>query len=540
MASGWFAKRGVSRRTVSVWTASVMVACAGMARGQDQPAQEPPAKDEPLAPVPAEKQPAESNPGSPMGTAPVAPPAESEPAPDSSEDPELARGRALFRQASEALARAQALTFHVKFGGEGDMLGKYTPKVQADVRMMRDPSGAGWIVRATGQGKPRAEANEIRFDIAWFSGGAAGASAATTEWVDHETKKVFEKRPRDAKGTPATIGASAKLDALIKPSPFSKEMTAESYAFEERARVGGVECDIVNVTFAGRPGKTGTPGAKARHRYAFGVTDHLPRKIEQIMEGLVAGSLTHEIDTLRVDEANPPAMTLESLRVEVPEGYAEDRVPPVAITPAPATTADGGSTIATSVAPVETSAAPGTVHGGSASAVPGTSVPVITQPKPVRSAAPKFDLAKAGGGNVSLESFAGKVVVLSFFGTWCLPCRDANDELRTMMEGLKDAPVALVAMSVREKSAEAAEEEIKRAKLDAAIALNADAVARQLGVRHYPSVVVLGTAGEVIGVFGPWEKATTIDAIKKAIDGALPQAASNSETPVHETSKPGP
>ena len=48
--------------------------------------------------------------------------------------------------------------------------------------------------------------------------------------------------------------------------------------------------------------------------------------------------------------------------------------------------------------------------------------------------APAFSLLDVDGKQVSLNAFEGKVTLINFWATWCLPCRRE-------MPGLRDAPV---------------------------------------------------------------------------------------------------
>ena len=49
--------------------------------------------------------------------------------------------------------------------------------------------------------------------------------------------------------------------------------------------------------------------------------------------------------------------------------------------------------------------------------------------------APEIDLPYAGGGRFKLSDFKGKVVLISFWATWCPPCRE---EMPTMEKSYKD------------------------------------------------------------------------------------------------------
>jgi thiol-disulfide isomerase/thioredoxin len=58
--------------------------------------------------------------------------------------------------------------------------------------------------------------------------------------------------------------------------------------------------------------------------------------------------------------------------------------------------------------------------------------------------APAVALPTLDGRSVQLTEFAGKVVLLDFWATWCGPCRRALPGLKKLREGLRQEPFVLV------------------------------------------------------------------------------------------------
>lgn len=60
----------------------------------------------------------------------------------------------------------------------------------------------------------------------------------------------------------------------------------------------------------------------------------------------------------------------------------------------------------------------------------------------------EFTLPEVNGGEVALQSFRGKVVLLNFWATWCGPCREELPELGRVQEKFRKRGLAVVAVTV--------------------------------------------------------------------------------------------
>lgn len=76
--------------------------------------------------------------------------------------------------------------------------------------------------------------------------------------------------------------------------------------------------------------------------------------------------------------------------------------------------------------------------------------PVAYIPQPLPRPAPAFTATTPEGGDVALSDFAGQVVLVDFWATWCKPCVKMMPRLQQLHTALADSGFAVVGVSVDE------------------------------------------------------------------------------------------
>ena len=111
--------------------------------------------------------------------------------------------------------------------------------------------------------------------------------------------------------------------------------------------------------------------------------------------------------------------------------------------------------------------------------------------------APDFQLASAGGKDVSLAQYRGQVVMINFWATWCGPCRSEMPVLEQLNRKYKPLGFTLLGVNVEPDSAGAVDW-LKATPVTFPILFDTDSkVSKLYAVAGMPSTVILDRKGTV-------------------------------------------
>lgn len=77
--------------------------------------------------------------------------------------------------------------------------------------------------------------------------------------------------------------------------------------------------------------------------------------------------------------------------------------------------------------------------------------PVLLFSQEVGSKAPDFSAADLNGNKIVLSELTGRVIVLDFWASWCIPCKKSMPHLAELFGELKDSPFTIIAINLDEE-----------------------------------------------------------------------------------------
>jgi len=138
-------------------------------------------------------------------------------------------------------------------------------------------------------------------------------------------------------------------------------------------------------------------------------------------------------------------------------------------------------------------------------------------------AAPDFDLPLLDGtGRVVLSSLRGKAVVLNFWASWCLPCKDEAPRLQAAWEKWRDRGVVFVGVDAQDFRGDA-KRFVARYRLTYPIVHDGrGSTLGRFGVSGFPETWFVDREGRLVGarIQGPVSARELDDNIRLALGDA--------------------
>ena len=113
---------------------------------------------------------------------------------------------------------------------------------------------------------------------------------------------------------------------------------------------------------------------------------------------------------------------------------------------------------------------------------------------------PQFALSSAVDGNeVSSDTFKGKVLLVTFFATWCPPCIQEIPTLKKLQEELQSQNFSVVGLSVDEGGAKVVAKLVKRQKINYPVLMADEGTAQKFGgIPGIPTSFLINRQGNVV------------------------------------------
>jgi peroxiredoxin len=144
----------------------------------------------------------------------------------------------------------------------------------------------------------------------------------------------------------------------------------------------------------------------------------------------------------------------------------------------------------------------------------------LSTPSP-REAAREFTVPASDGNSLRLVQYRGQVVVLNFWATWCVPCREEMPAMERVYERFKDRGLVVLAVSVDVAGADVARF-VEQRRFTFPIGLDPKrALATTYGVRALPSSFLIDRRGQLAArAIGPreWDSAAAHAVIEALLE----------------------
>lgn len=135
--------------------------------------------------------------------------------------------------------------------------------------------------------------------------------------------------------------------------------------------------------------------------------------------------------------------------------------------------------------------------------------------------APSFSLKGWGGDKVTLKELKGKPIILTFWATWCSPCKEELPTLKKFAGGKKDQ-LGILTIAIDGENKKKVQRFVEENKIDLAVLLDENGeTARSYRIRMIPTTFLINRDGMMIGAITgqrDWSLPEAWSAIKELFD----------------------
>jgi thiol:disulfide interchange protein DsbD len=105
------------------------------------------------------------------------------------------------------------------------------------------------------------------------------------------------------------------------------------------------------------------------------------------------------------------------------------------------------------------------------------------------------------GAPLDTAALAGKVVIVNFWATWCVPCVGEIPTFNKVYRDFASQGVAIIGVAMDEEGAAKVRPFLQKHPIDYTVALGTDATAKQYNLESYPVTIVFNRAGKEVKRF---------------------------------------
>ncbi|MBU0599347.1 TlpA family protein disulfide reductase [bacterium] len=116
--------------------------------------------------------------------------------------------------------------------------------------------------------------------------------------------------------------------------------------------------------------------------------------------------------------------------------------------------------------------------------------------------APNFKLLTLNKEVLTLSNFAGKVIILNFWATWCGPCKDEILDFVELYNKYKDKGLTIIGVNLNQTNEDEVKQVIERMKVSYPVVIaNARVIKDYGGIRGIPATFVINQKGDLVKKF---------------------------------------